>query len=528
MVKAFINGKIYVSANHFEETLLWEDDLILGYDIGDRTIDQVIDLGGRTVIPGFNDSHLHLASVGYLMSICDLTKAQSIKEVIEMGKAFLKEKQVDCLQGRGWNPEQFTEGEKRNLNRYDLDEISREMPIVFTRVCGHLAVGNSKALELLNLRAETAVVEGEILTDSNGVPTGVFTESAVRLLQSLVPPVTNLHRQAFLDKAMRHVVSQGITSVQSCDIMDAEDWGYFEVLRGMKEEKSLIIRYAHQFNFQQLDDFERYLSTEFTQEGYDDKWLSRGVLKLFKDGSLGARTALMTKAYEDSPDTKGVDTLLDSRLKKLCLLADHKGIGVIIHVIGDAALDSALHVFKPLTQNGNPLGHGLVHCQISRPDQLKQICSSDLNVYFQPIFLENDHKIAENRIGSELMKSSYANKTLKDMGVTVAFSTDAPVEPTDPFRNLYYAVTRKKDDGNVFLENQCLTLQEALDAYTYESALVEKKGHIKGRLKPGYYADFAVLNQDIFTLPIEDLLKTQVDMTFVGGERVYKRKSLIG
>ena len=523
MITAITNVKIYIAPDHFESTLIFKDDTILGYDLSAQTVDKCIDLGGKTVIPGFNDAHLHLASVGKFMSTCDLSGAKSIQEVIAIGNDYYKNNPTQCLQGRGWNPEQFTSGEKRNLTRDDLDQITTEIPIVFTRVCGHLAVGNTAALEMLNINGPTPVVEGEVLLDENQLPTGVFTENAVRLLQSLIPAPTNADRTNYLENAMAHAVSLGVTSVQSCDIMDPSDVPYFKVLKEMHAMGKMLLRYSHQFNYQDPSDFEHHLKTEFLSDGYDEKWLSKGLLKLFKDGSLGARTALMSKPYADDPSTIGVDALLDNRLKQLIQMADQKGIGVIVHVIGDAALEAVLNAFEPYTSSGNPLGHGLVHCQISRPDQLNRIKAYDLKVYFQPIFIANDHKIVSSRVGSHLLASSYANKTLSALGVTVAFSTDAPVEPMNPFNNLYYAVTRRTDSGEVFLKDQCLSLYEALDAYTIESAKAEMKAHIKGRLLPGYLADFAVLDQDIFSIPIDALPKTLVLETYVGGKSVYVR-----
>lgn len=528
------NGKIYVEKNNFKEAILIEDGIIKlvgsNEELAHYSADNIVDLEGKTVLPGFNDSHLHISGIGALMNTCNLTQAKSIDDIIQLGRNFLKNKpNLKALHGRGWNQDYFTTGERRLITRFDLDKISTEIPIVFDRVCGHVSVGNTKALEILGIDENTSVDGGTIELGEDGKPNGIFTENAVRLIQSVIPKKDDLQKEEEFLKACNYALSLGITSVQSCDIMDTESRCMYKIIHNIYDNKKTKLRYSHQFNYQDIADFRNYLETEHLEGKYDEKFLSKGALKLFKDGSLGARTALMLEDYKDAPGTKGVEALTDEQLQALVELATEHGIRVVTHAIGDGAVESVIRAYERTIKNGrnkdNRLRHGIVHCQISNRDQLNRIAKLNIPVMYQPIFLDYDIQIVEARVGKELASTSYAFNTLYKLGAPVSLGTDAPVEDCNPFPNIYCAITRQRLNGNPeggFNPKEKMELEDVIDAYTIGSAYNEFKEDFKGRLKPGFVADLIVLDKDIFSVNENEIKNIKVEKTMIDGKFVYE------
>lgn len=526
------NGKFYINKNNFQESIFIEDGIIKQVGSNEEVIknkaDTIIDLQGKTVLPGLNDSHIHIYQVGEAMGLCNLVPAKSIDNVIEIGKKFLEEnKDIKILKGRGWNQDYFISGESRLLTRLDLDKISTEIPIVFDRVCGHVVTGNTKALEMLSINESVTIEGGEIHLGEDGKPNGIFTENATAILKYFNPEKNESDIEREFIKAANYALSLGITSVQSCDIMSNDFQTMFNVIHNIYDNKKTKLRYSHQFNFQNINDFKSYLKTEFKTGQYDGKFLSRGALKLFKDGSLGARTALMLEDYADAAGTRGVSALSDEQLQDLCNLATENNIPVVTHAIGSGAIESVINAYENTMEKGeNPLRHGIVHCQITSAAQLNRIAKLNIPVMYQPIFLDYDTKIVESRVGCELAKTSYAFNTLYNLGAQLSLGTDSPVEPCDPFPNIYCAVNRLDLDGNPkggFNSSEKMDLQDAIDAYTIGSAYNEFKEDFKGRLEPGYVADLIVLDKDIFIINPLEIKDIKVDMTMVDGEFVYKK-----
>ncbi|MEL7648323.1 MAG: amidohydrolase [Sedimentibacter sp.] len=531
MKTIFKNGKIYVEKGNFQEAVLIEDDMILQVGTNEEILknhaDKVIDLVGRTVLPGLNDSHMHISMIGDAMTSCDLTSAHSVEEVIEAGRKFMAQNPgLKYLKGRGWNQDCFLTGEKRNLTRFDLDKISDEIPIVFERVCSHIISGNTKALRILGIDENSKADGGVVELGPDKKPNGVFKENAMRLIKDAIPSKTRVQREAEFLKASGYATSVGITSIQSCDIMSSDFQETFDMISDIYKNEKTKLRYGHQFNFQDIRDFEKYLCTEFITGTYDEKFLSKGALKLFKDGSLGGRTAFMRKEYRDAPGTVGVEALSDEKLQNLCDLAAKNNIRVVTHAIGDGAVESVINAYEKTMKNGkNDLRHGIVHCQITGKEQLMRIARLHIPVMYQPIFLDSDLKVVESRVGRELTQTSYAFNTLSRLGVPISFGTDSPVEDCNPFRNIYCAVTRKgmdmKPEGG-FVPEEKMTVEDCVDAYTIKSAYNEFKEHIKGRIREGYLADMTVLNRDIFTVNPDDIKDIKAELTIIGGEIVYE------
>ncbi len=530
-----INGKIYLEKGRFAEALAIKEGLIDDVGTTEKIIttrrpeDEVLDLQGKTVLPGLNDSHLHLFLLGEAMASCNLNGAASIEEMIERGKVYLSRNHGELgVHGRGWNQDFFETEDKRLPTREDLDLISTDIPVVFERVCGHVAVGNTRAMELAKINEDTFIPGGTIERSPEGILSGVVTENATHVLTRALSQKDKEAKKSQFIQAGIYALSQGITSVQSCDVSGPDFQKTFDWIREVYEERSLPLRYRHQFNFQEIHDFRSYLDSEFREGKYDESYFQKGSLKLFKDGSLGGRTAFLSQPYADDSTTRGVEALSDEELLALCKLAQEHGIPVITHAIGDAAVESVLNTYdKVLKGERNRLRHGIVHNQITTREQLQRILRSDIAVMAQPVFLDYDLHIVEKRVGESLAKTSYAFNTLYQQDGLISIGTDAPVEDANPFRNIYAAVTRKDQKGypeGGYQPEERMTVEEAVDAYTHKSAKNQFQEDVKGKLLPGYYADLIVLDRDLFTIEPSDISDTQVELTMVDGKAVYRKE----
>ena len=490
-----------------------------------------IDMGGRTVLPGLNDSHLHLASIGVAFNQVDLSDAESIEEIIYKCKKFIVDNPKlakNGLRSMSWNQDLFTKGEKRILFKEDLDKISTEIPIVLERVCGHICATNTKAIEMFNITENTTPPEGgTIELGSDGKPNGVFTENAVAWIGKVIPDYSLEERIKFMKKAMDYAVSKGLTSVQSNDVGSLNILVDFDTIRYLYEHDMVKLRYRHQITFNTVEEIRAFVDGEKKRSIYQGNRLTLGPMKLFKDGSLGAETAVMRAGYINNPDNHGVLAMSDEQQEELCMEAKRQGMQVITHVIGDGAIERTVDIYeKTMEGKTNSLRHSLVHCQITDKELLDRIARLGILVQYQPIFLDYDMHIVEDKVGKQLSSTSYAFSTLEKLGGKISYGTDSPVEDLNPFPNIYSAVTRKDKNGwpmMGFYPDEKVDVYTAVDAYTYGSAYCEFKEVIKGRIKEGYLADFTVLTDDIFAIDPDKIRNIEAYMTIIGGEIVYEK-----
>ena len=547
------NGKIYVEKGLYAEAVLIEDGIIqmvgsneevvaaaeagMGGEAGSGDFAKM-DCEGRTVIPGLNDTHIHLMQVGEGLQKAPIGKARSIKQLIEICRDFAEaypERVNRCLCAAGWNQDLF-EDEKRLPDRHDLDRISTEIPIVLERVCEHILSVNTKALEVLGLDVSAEEIEGgEIYREADGFPSGIFTENAAFDVKKRIYQPTLEEQKNFLLEGMKYAVSCGLTTVQSNEVgvAPASPDQVFDMVRGIYDGGEGLLRFHHQVCFHDPDAFETYLTEgEFAKFGKSQvycapgSWLTLGPLKLFKDGSLGGRTALMTNGYVGMPEVKGVDCMTAEDLSRFCRLAKEHGVQIVTHSIGDEAIRQVIagYVEDGFVDGKNLLRHSVNHCQITDQEILDTIVEKDILVQAQPIFINYDMKVLEPLCGPELAETSYNFGTLLRRGAHLSYGTDSPVEDCNPFPNIYTAVTRKALDGTPeggFFPKECVDVETAIDAYTAGSAYNEFKEDVKGRIKPGYFADLVVLDKDIFTCNLEEIKDIQPVLTMVGGRIVY-------
>ena len=528
------NGHIYQERNTFTEALLIENGNIVSCGTSNEILAQknsnceLIDLQGKTVVPGFNDSHLHFYMSAVAFTTVDLYGLSSTQAVIQRATEFLNthpEAANQPLFGRGWNQDYFLD-EARLLNRFDLDQISTQIPIVFDRACGHVMSCNTRALEVCNITAATPQPDGgQFDFDELGEPLGIFRENALGLLQPLQQPLSVENQVKLIETVSAVANSFGITSVQTNDLtIGSSDALSLEEAFRLVSLNHPTVRVYHQISFTDIDTFSQRIN-----DGYDrglNDFNRYGPLKIFVDGSLGARTALMSSPYEDDPTTQGITCMTVDQLNQFVQIADRNQIQVAVHAIGDGAMTMVLDAYSEVIQPTNNLRHGIVHCQITDLPLLNRFQSLDVVAYVQPIFLHYDMHIVENRVGQLLASTSYAFNTMEKLGLHVAYGTDSPVEGLNVFHNIHCAVNRQ--DLNLFPENgfyptECVDLSTAIDNLTIGSAYASFEEDRKGRLKPGYMADLVVVSQSIFDLDPTLLKDVSIDMTMVNGRVVYTR-----
>jgi hypothetical protein len=477
----------------------------------------VVDLHGVFVMPGFNDAHVHLASAGWTKLTIDLTGAKSLAEMQRRISVAARWAPAGAwLRGRGWDHTLWPS--KQLPTRQDLDAVTGDHPAVFTRVDGHIAVANSKALELAGISGVTqAPPGGKIDKDPNHTPTGIVRETAVDLVYSKIPPPSHAERRRALDLAIQDAIAHGITSVQ-----DYSTWDDFLVYEEMERKGRLSIRISEWLTF--LDP----LPVLIKQRGHHpakDPMLHTGMLKGFMDGSLGSRTAALNAPYSDDPGNSGIPQFDQTTLNKMTIERARAGFQIGFHAIGDRAISMALNAFTA-AEAAVPESIGyrfrVEHDQVIDPRDFSRYKWLGVIASMQPNHLLTDMNWAEDRIGPKRAMTSYVWKTFFDQGTVLAFGTDYPVEPITPFRGIYCAVTRKNEAGTkTYYPEQALSINEALYAYAQASAYAEFAETKKGKLAPGYYADLVVLDRDLTKVPPQEILSTKVLRTVVGGRTVY-------
>lgn len=536
----FINGKIITMDTSLPQaealyiqnekiTTLGNNSNILSYKRDDT---EIIDLNGKVMVPGFNDSHMHLLNYGSSLLHVNLIGSASMDEIIDRTREFIKDNNIndkDIIQGRGWNHDYFTE--KRFPNRYDLDKISTTQPVILTRTCGHASVVNSKALEIAGITRDTLQIDGgHFDVDENGEPLGIFRENAIGLITKLIKEPSILEIKKMITVAAERANAQGITSVQSDDLLSVTDEDFYKVINAyteLKDEGRLTVRVNEQSRFEKFEKFQKFISQGYIT-GYGDEFFKIGPLKLMADGSLGARTAYLSHPYADAPSTSGIPVLTQEELDAFIITAHNSGMQVAVHCIGDKAMYMVFDsIDKAQSQNHREdARHSIVHCQITDETLLDKFKELDVVAHIQPIFLDYDLHIVEDRVGKDRAKSTYNWKGLIDRGVHIACGSDCPVENFDVLPGIYSAVTRKDLKGypeNGWLPEQRLTVMEALHGFTLGAAYASFEEDIKGSITPGKLADLAVLTEDIFDIEPDRIKDVKVEMTFLGGKLVYKR-----
>lgn len=530
----FYNAKVYVEKGVFAEAVMQEDGWIKMVGTNEEVLAaaegaEKIDCEGRTLIPGLNDSHMHILQLGMAMDQVDMSGCKSVEEMIEVGKQYLKD-HPGCrgLFTQSWNDDNFYPDKKRLPDRHDMDKISTEIPLCIARICGHSCVVNTLALEMMGLDENNHFVEGgEVVLEESGYPNGYLYENAQADARLTIPPYTVEELKDCYRRSMKYAVEHGMTTTQSNDYRTVAPMeAVVQALTELYESGEAPMRYVAQCGCENIEQMKEYAAGCWKKTVGPDKWMEYGPAKMFKDGSLGARSALMRKPYADAPDMIGVERISDEKQDEMIEYASKIGMQIATHCIGDGAIDITQKLYAKHNPADNPCRHSIVHYQITDMDMVEFTKEHNIYACYQPIFLHYDLNICADRVGEELAKTSYCFKTAYEKGIHASFGTDCPVEDCNPFLNLWSAMCRTDFDGKPeggWLPEEKLDAATAIDMYTVESAFHEFKEDVKGRIKPGYMADIVVMDKDIFTcdpMEVKDILPV---ITMVGGKIVYRR-----
>lgn len=490
----------------------------------------VVDLQHATVIPGFNDSHLHLLNYAYGKSKVDLSQLKSTEEVIRAGRQYIADRKIPkgkWVLGTGWN--EYFYPDKHILTREDLDAISTEHPIVFTRNCVHTVVVNSLALERMSIDKNTPDPPGGIIRrDPSGRATGLLNENARYLAYDKLPDASKEEIKDMLDMAMRELASYGLTSLQTDDFETFSSKNYDVILSAYQElieENRMSARIYEQCLLPSMKRLNDFLDKGYST-GYGNALFQIGPLKLLVDGSVGPHTAFLSREYSDDPGNFGVCQFTQEELDALVLKARKNGMHVLCHGIGDAAMDRILNSYEKaqITTKTPNARNGIVHVQISTLDILKRMKELNVISYAEPVCIDGDMHCVEDRVGHDRLKESYAYRTMLDLGLRCGYSSDCPVDSVNPIVSAYIAVNRKDHTGwpeEGWYPEQKLTVEEVLEGFTMGSAYCSFEENVKGSISPGKYADFALLSENILETPPEDLLRVHIQKTYLGGKQTY-------
>jgi predicted amidohydrolase YtcJ len=490
---------------------------------GART--RIIDAGGRLLLPGFNDSHVHFLSGGFQLASVDLRDANTPQEFAERIRQFAQKiPKGRWITGGDWDHERWPGA---GLPTKELiDAFTQDTPVFVNRLDGHMALANSLALKLAGVTRETKDPPGGLIVRDakTGEPTGVLKDAAMSYVYKVIPAPSFDEKLAAARAATEHAAQNGVTSVQ--DMSAGNDVGVYQVLLEHGELKTRI------YAVSPLPYWERLANTG-VQKAFGNDMLRIGGLKGFADGSLGSTTALFFEPYLDAPNMRGLlgdEMQPEGSMLKRVREADRYGLQVMIHAIGDAANDKILSIYEQVVrENGDrDRRFRIEHAQHLRPQDISRFGRDKVIASMQPYHCIDDGRWAEKRIGHERARTTYAFRSLLDAGAILAFGTDWTVAPINPMFGLYAAATRRTLDGKNpggWIPEQKITVEEAVRAYTVGSAFAEFMEDKKGTITPGKLADLVILSRDIFEIDPIEIEKVKVLTTIMDGRIVYQDES---
>lgn len=484
---------------------------------------KVIDAGGKLLLPGFNDSHVHFIDGGVQLDSIDLRESTSPEDFArKLAERVKITPKGEWIVGGDWDEERWTPPQLPT--RQMIDAVSPDNPVFLNRYDGHEVLVNSVALKLAGVTAQTSSpAGGEIVKDKQGNPTGILKDAAQSLVGDKIPPLSHERRVRAAKRALAYAARLGVTSVHAM----SADYDDIRVYSELVEKGELTARvYAAPL----LASWQTEANVG-VRHAWGSSLLRIGAMKTFADGSLGSTTAYFFKPYNDAPNTHGLlsDSMQPlSKMRNRMMKADENGLQLCVHAIGDQAISMVLDLFTDVQK-----AHGtadrrfrIEHAQHVAPKDFDRFASLQVIASVQPYHAIDDGRWAERRIGPERIKTTYAFRTFLDKGVKLAFGTDWTVAPLDPMKTLYAAVTRATLDGknpDGWVPEQKIKLPEAVEAYTMGSAYAEFQEKEKGSITPGKLADMVLLSDDIFQLDPKKIGDVKVDMTMLGGRVVWTR-----
>lgn len=484
---------------------------------------EIIDAGGRLVVPGFNDSHVHFVDGSAQLTHVQLKDANSPEEFARRIGEYAKTlKSGEWVLGGNWDDQAFTN--PRMPTKEDIDKFTPNNPVFVSRYDGHMALANSLALKLAGVTPKTKDVPGGVIVrDAQGNPTGALKDAAMNYVYKVIPPMSMETRLSVVRSGLKHASSVGVTSVQDMN-PSYDDIRSYSILASKGE---LTVRfYVAPLETQWQDQAKIGLVHSF-----GSSWLRMGALKGYADGSLGSSTAALFEPFTDDPKNRGIlsDEMQPlSGMRDRLIKADAADLQLCVHAIGDRGISTVLDLFTDVVKmNGQrDRRFRIEHAQHMAAKDFKRFAELGVIASMQPYHAIDDGRWAESRIGPDRAKRTYAFRTFLDNGVRLAFGTDWFVAPLDPMQGIYAAVTRETLDGknpHGWQPQEKISVAEAVEAYTMGSAYAEFQDKVKGSITVGKLADFVLLSDDIFTINKDAIKDTKVLKTIVSGKVVYSR-----
>lgn len=513
-----------------EALAVWRDRIVA---VGDsQQVDEwkgsdtrIIDAQGRSVLPGFNDSHVHFLWGGQQLDNVQLKDAPTQQEfAARIARHAQQLPAGEWVTGGSWDDQSWPEAILPTKEL--IDPVTAGIPVFVARYDGHMGLANSRAMQLAGITADTPDPPGGLIVrDARGEPTGILKDAAMPLVKRKIPSPSPQQRLRLARRAMRHAASLGVTSVQFMNCTGEE----FSTLAELGEQGKLITRIYVAPSETMWQDYAKV----GVRRAFGSPYLRLGALKGYADGSLGSSTAYFFEPYDDDPNNRG---LLSDEMQPVSGMlermtrADAAGLQLCIHGIGDRAISEVLDLFQQVEHaNGaRDRRFRIEHAQHVAPKDFSRFAASGVIASVQPYHAIDDGRWAESRIGPVRAQNTYAFRTFLDSDVRLALGTDWPVAPLDPMSTVYAAVTRATLDGRRnegWVPTQKISVAEAVAAYTLGSAYAEFQETEKGSLTVGKVADVILLDRDLFATAPKDLRDVKVDMTIVGGNVVWERQA---
>ena len=481
----------------------------------------VIDAGGKLLLPGFNDAHVHFVSGGMQLDNIQLNDATTPEEFARrIGERARVTAKGEWIVGGNWDE---TKWNPPNMPTKELiDAVTPDTPVFVSRYDGHMGLANSVALRLAGITAKTPDPPGgTIVRDAQGNPTGALKDAATDYIDKVIPPLTHDQRLKIVKRALAHAASVGVTSVQHMVASNEDIAVYSELLQ--RDELTTRIYVAPSITH--VDD----LAKLGIGHAFGGPYLRIGALKAFADGSLGSGTAYFYEPFLNQVNNRG---LLSDEMQPISLMRDRymkgdaAGLQICTHAIGDEGISTILDLYSEVIKKHGEADRRLriEHAQHMAAKDFERFAQLHVIASVQPYHAIDDGRFAESHIGHDRASRTYAFRTFLDHGVRLAFGTDWEVAPLDPLLTVYAAVTRATLDGknpNGWFPEQKLSVAEAIEAYTMGSAYAEFQEKEKGSITPGKLADMVLLSDDIFSIVPEKIREVRVRKTFVGGRLVF-------
>jgi predicted amidohydrolase YtcJ len=556
--KVFYNGKIYSldDKNSVYGAVAVKNGVIVDLGSSDELLkkysqSEKIDLKGAFVFPGFIDAHGHITGYGDNLLQIDLVGTNSKEEIAELVKQKANQlKEGDWILGVGWDQNDWED--KSWPDHKILDKAAPKNPVALTRIDGHALWVNKKALELAGINKNTPNPDGgEIKKDKDGNPTGLLIDNAMNLIYKVIPPPTDEELEKTVLVSTNNLVKYGITSVHDMGVGERT----IQVYKKLADEGKLPIR-IHAYVDGIGDTWNKYLK-EGKLVGYGNNFVNVDGIKLFVDGAMGSRGALMTEPYQDDPGNYGLMLLSEEQIYQVTKDALSKGLQVATHAIGDSGNFLVLNAYQKAIDELKPKDPRLriEHVQVINPQDAKRLARLKVIPSMQPVHATSDMPWAEARLGPERVKWSYALRMVLNESKMIAGGSDFPVENPSVLEGIYAAVTRQDKNGlpknaddvlrlvkekkwvlskegikdpknfeNGWYPDQKLTIDEAIKCFTKWAAYAVFEENKKGTIEIGKWADFTILDKDLYNISPQDILKTNVVMTVVNGKIVFSKQ----